>query len=91
MPPSFLRVRRVVLPLALQLRALEDTMTLLVALVKESLLLVTLQRLGSESSNDGAEVNSARVWRRYAHASTTTTSTTSTNSSQRSLWVPSAS
>jgi hypothetical protein len=49
MPPSFLLVLCVDMPLALQLRTLVDTMPIFVALVAESLFLMGMQDLGSES------------------------------------------
>jgi hypothetical protein len=47
--------------LALQLRALKDKMTLLVAFEAKFLLFVSLALLDSKSSNDDIEINSASV------------------------------
>jgi hypothetical protein len=79
MPSLFLLARCVERLVALKLRELEDTMSLLVAIEAKSLVLVSLTLLSNYSSNDGGEINSGSVWRRSATASTivsmTTTST----------------
>jgi hypothetical protein len=49
--------------IALQLRALKDKMTLLVAFEAKFLLVVSLALLDSNRSSDGTEINSASVWR----------------------------
>jgi hypothetical protein len=69
-PTYFLLVRRVDRLFALQLRALEDTMPLLVALKAKSLPLVSLTLMRGQRASDGVE-QSAIVWRRSATASTT--------------------
>jgi hypothetical protein len=61
MPPLFLLVGRVDWLYALQLGALDDTVSLLVELEAKSLLLLSLALLRSQSSNDGVEINSVKV------------------------------
>jgi hypothetical protein len=78
MPPLFLLGWCVDRLLALQLRAWEDTVSLLVALEAKSLLMVPLALQKGESSNDGIEINSTNAWRRSATASTSTSTTMTT-------------
>jgi hypothetical protein len=78
-PSSFLR-RSTHRLLAFKLRALEKTVSLLMALEAESLLDMALALLISQRSIDGTQVNSASVLRRSAMTALTssTSSTTST-------------
>jgi hypothetical protein len=68
------------MPLALHVMEFEDTTTLFVALEKECFLFMMLKLLGCKSSNDGAEVYSARVLRSHLTSASIATTTTSTNS-----------
>jgi hypothetical protein len=70
MPPSFLLVGCVDRLFAVQLRALEDTVSLLVALEAKPLLFVSFTLMRGQSYNDGVDINSASVWRISATAST---------------------
>jgi DNA transposition AAA+ family ATPase len=61
MPPSFMLGGRVDRLFALQLRGLEDTVSLIVTLEANSLLLVSFEVLRIQSSSDGVEINLANV------------------------------
>jgi hypothetical protein len=63
MPPSLLLRRSTHRLLAFQLRALEKTVSLVVALKTKSFIDMAFTLLMSQSSNDGVEVNSASILR----------------------------